>query len=175
MQMHRNCATTARYCWKDRSPNMMRWPMKPRNTRRRRAWAACAGLVSLFVAAVAPLQVRAESGLSVELNKLESVENACRVYMVFANETDRAFEAFKLDLVAFDPEGVITERLALEAGPLPRGKTSVKLFDFQDSKCADVDRILLNEVMTCRTAEGAEPECTRMVETRSKASAEFFK
>lgn len=145
-------------------------------TRAARAGVALLGALMLG-AATAPGSARAapEDGIRVELNKLEDVDGACRAYMVFANRTDRAFDAFKLDLVMFDPEGVIAERLALAAGPLPAGKTRVKLFDIQGRACADIDRILLNAVMACKTPDGASPDCAGLTRTASKADAAFFK
>jgi hypothetical protein len=137
--------------------------------------AALLGVLVAITSAAAPVHAAPDEGVRVELNKLEGVDGACRAYMVFANETERAFDAFKIDLVMFDPAGVIAERLALAAGPLPAGKTSVKLFDVQGRSCAKIDRMLLNTVMTCTTPNGDSPDCTGLTRTASKADAAFFK
>ena len=134
----------------------------------------CAAVV--FIAAVgwcAP--AAAEQGMKIELNKLESVEGACRAYMVFENTTVNAFESLKLDLVMFDPNGVINKRLAVEGGPLPAGKTSVKLFDIKDVSCADVDRVLLNDVLDCQGPAGDISGCLDDIDTTSRDAAVFFK
>jgi hypothetical protein len=148
--------------------------MMPRIREARRGAALLAVLAAITLAAT-PVHAAPESGMRVELNKLEAVNGACRAYMVFANETGRAFDAFKLDLVMFDPAGVIAERLALAAGPLPAGKTSVKLFDVEGRSCGEIDRMLLNTVMTCTTPDGDSPDCTGLTRTASKADTAFFK
>jgi len=119
--------------------------------------------------------VPAQEGLKIELNKLESVEGACRAYMLFENKSGIAFESLKLDLVMFDPNGVINKRLAVEGAPLPIGKTSVKLFDIKDVVCSEVDRILLNDVLSCRGPAGEISDCLIDIDTTSRNSVLFFK
>lgn len=114
-------------------------------------------------------------GLRVELNKLESMESACRAYLLFENRTSSTLSALKLDLVMFNPEGVISRRLAVEGGPLPAGKTSVKLFDIDGVTCSSVDRVLLNGVLACSDDQGDRNDCLALIETSSRSSADFFK
>lgn len=59
---------------------------------------------------------KGRGSIGVELNKLEGVGGSCRAYFVFANGTDRADEALKLDLVIFDRDGVIAK-----LPPFPEG------------------------------------------------------
>lgn len=113
--------------------------------------------------------------LRVELNKLEPTEGDCRAYLLFENRTAIDFRAMKLDLVMFNAEGIINKRLAVEGGPLPPGKTSVKLFDIQGVGCEAVERVLLNGVLACSDPEGDRSGCLEMIETASRSSAGFFK
>ena len=122
----------------------------------------------------APVSPGAE-GLRVELNKLEPMESACRAYLLFENGTQGNFESLRLDLVMFNPEGIINRRLAVEGGPLPAGKTSVKLFDIEGVTCTSVDRVLLNGVLSCRDGQGEREDCLSLIETASRSSADFFK
>lgn len=134
----------------------------------------CAPLAIIAVAAWwAP--AAAQQGMKIELNKLESVAEACRAYLVFENNTGNAFVSLKLDLVMFDPNGVINKRLAVEGGPLPAGKTSVKLFDIKGVSCTDVDRVLLNDVLSCQGPAGDVDGCLDEIDTTSRHSALFFK
>ena len=121
------------------------------------------------------LPARAEQGLKIELNKLEPVDNACRAYLVFENGSGTAYDALKLDLVMFAPDGVINKRLAVEGGPLPAGKTSVKLFDIVDVSCDQVNRVLLNDVLNCAGPAGELADCMAGIETSSRSSAQFFR
>jgi hypothetical protein len=129
----------------------------------------------------APLSSGAEEaesgagGLRVELNKLEPMEAACRAYLLFENRTADDFGSLKLDLVMFNPEGIINRRLAVEGGPLPADKTSVKLFDIDGVACDSVDRVLLNGVLSCSDAQGERGDCLALIETSSRSGADFFK
>ena len=116
-----------------------------------------------------------DARINVELNKLEPVGEACRAYLVFENGTDTAFDPFKLDLVMFDNQEVIAKRVAVEAGPLPASKTSVKLFDIDGLGCADIQRVLLNSVMACGTAGETQPDCTALTKPSSRTEAAFIK
>lgn len=116
-----------------------------------------------------------EPGLRVELNRLEAVDGACRVYLVLNNATADSFDAFKLDLVLFDTDGVIARRLAVETAPLRPRKTSVKLFDLDALPCDRVGTMLLNDVLACNTASGPMADCVARVETASRASAQLVK
>lgn len=123
----------------------------------------------------APAQDNDEDMLRVELNKLEPMAEECRAYLLFENRTAIDFRSMKLDLVMFNPEGVINKRLAVEGGPLPPGKTSVKLFDIEGVGCDAVERVLLNGVLACSDPEGERSGCLEMIETASRSSADFFK
>lgn len=116
-----------------------------------------------------------EGSLRVELNRLEPLDNACRVYLVLANGTSEAFDSFKLDLVLFDTDGVIARRLAVEAAPLRAQKTSVKLFDLDALPCERVGTVLLNDVLSCNGAAGPVADCVARIETASRASAQLVK
>lgn len=112
--------------------------------------------------------------VTLELNKLEPVNGNCRAYMVFANPTETAFTAFKLDLLVFDVDGVIQKRLAVDAAPLRAAKTSVKLFDITGVTCDRIDRLLLNDFYDCGDASGRLTGCLDRVVTSTRAGADFF-
>ena len=114
-------------------------------------------------------------GLHVELNKLEAIGNGCRAYLVFGNATDDAFSVFKIDLVLFDRNGVISKRLAVDVAPLRPRKTTVKLFDIQGIACADTGRILINDVIECLDGEIERRNCVALVTPSSRADTELVK
>ena len=91
------------------------------------------------------------SGVTIERDKLEQVEGACRAVLVIENGIGADFEALALDLVVFDADGVIAERLAVDLAPLAAGKASVKAFDIAGLDCADAGRFLMNGVLGCRS------------------------
>ena len=115
------------------------------------------------------------TGVRVELNKLEPSGSACRAYLVVENTTKSAFETLKLDLVMFDPQGVVAKRFAVETAPLPASKTSLKAFDIDGLPCEQVGRVLLNEVMACTDASGAREDCLELVSVSARGDLKFVK
>lgn len=151
-------------------------------TRALRLAAAAATLAVLAGPAAAQTEgddtaAEAEAGMRVQLNKLAPVENACRIYLVFENRTGAAFDAYTLDLVMFDTEGAILQRLAVEAGRLPAGKTLVKPFDMPDTECGRIGKLLLNDVMTCKGPGAADSgrDCTTLTTPASRLDIPFIK
>lgn len=136
---------------------------------------AFAGLLLGCLLAFGVPAVAQEAGVGIELNKLEPREGACRAYLVLENGTGSAFESLKLDLVMFDPEGVVAKRLAVETAPLPAGKTRLKVFDIDGLSCARIGKLLLNAVLSCEDATGPREDCLALVTTGSRDAVTFIK
>ena len=137
---------------------------------------ACALIAAtlLPLAAAAP-SAAAEGSVSIELNKLEPQETGCRTYLVLQNGTAAAFEELRLDIAVFDTDGIVAKRLAVEAGPLPVGKTSLKLFTMSGLACDTVGRLLLNNVLSCVDQSGKRTDCVGLLEISTRATAPFIK
>lgn len=155
-----------------------------------RAARRLAVLVSVLPAiALGPLPARAETtagataatgaaapapaGPTVELNRLEDAGAGCRLTLVVANPGPQRFEELKLDLVLFDPDGVVARRLAVETGPVRANKTVVRLFDAADLSCAKIGRLLLNDVVACADESGPVAGCVDRIATTSRAAVPF--
>ncbi len=137
------------------------------------AWGLVAMLVVIGVTGAANA---AEKGrIGVELNKLEAVGESCRAYLVLANGTGSVFKSLKLDLVMFDPDGIVQRRVAVEAAPLTAGKTTLKVFDIAKMSCASVGKVLLNSVMSCETAAGPMDDCLANVSVSSRTKQPLIK
>lgn len=113
--------------------------------------------------------------LGIELNRLEQIDGACRVYLVFSNQRDTALESLQLELVLFDTDGYVQRRLTLDAAPIAADKTSVKLFDLAETKCERVGRILINDVLAIAGPDGALPNDVSRLELSSKLDVDLFK
>ncbi|MCF8004086.1 MAG: hypothetical protein K9L32_07725 [Chromatiaceae bacterium] len=113
--------------------------------------------------------------LSIELNKLEQVEDICRVYFVFENAIDQQLETLQLELVLFDTKGFVKRRLTLDAAPIAKDKTSVKLFDLPETQCTNVGRILINDVVKIAGPDGDLPDDVSQLDLSSKLDADLFK
>ena len=139
-----------------------------------------AALVSGFVAMALVVPAIAQDAgadkaapVKLQLNKTESAGDACRITMVVDNSKGPAMKTFKVDLFAFDTDGVAQKRVAVELAPIASNKTSVKIFDFPGIACGKVGRILLNDVLACDGGEGAREACLARTETESKAGISF--
>lgn len=142
--------------------------------------AACVGLslvlaASFVVSAMAQDAPAAEkaSPLKLQLNRLEAAGESCRVTMVVDNSRGTGLKSYKVDLFAFDTEGVAQKRVAVELGPVPARKTIVKIFDFPGIACPKVGRVLLNDVLACEGGEAGREACLERTETETKANVPF--
>lgn len=113
--------------------------------------------------------------LGIELNKLEQVDEICRIYFVFENAINHELETLQLELVLFDTKGFIQRRLTLDAAPIAEDKTSVKLFDLPATQCTDVGRILINDVLAMSSPDGALPNDVSQLDLSSKLDVDLFK
>lgn len=144
--------------------------------RRRLAWRPpFLALLALGLAAPGAISACAEAVLAIELNKLEPRERSCLAYLVFHNQTGRQFDALQLELILFDTDGLILKRFNLDAAPVLPGKTSVKLFEIADIQCDALGRILVNEVVACRGADGPIDGCLELLRLDSRPPVGFFK
>jgi hypothetical protein len=135
---------------------------------------ACFALSALFVVA-ALAQETPEKGapLRLQLNKVETAGEACRITMVIDNAKGAGLKSYKVDLFAFDTDGVAQKRVAVELGPLPPRKTTVKIFDFPGIACNKIGRVLLNDVLTCDGGDAGREACLERTETETKAGLPF--
>lgn len=138
---------------------------------RRHAAAALMLAASLALSPVAA----AAGGVALELNKLETTEKGCRVYVVVNNAGDTAYQSFKLDLVLFQPDGVIGKRLALDLAPIRAQKRTVKLFDFDGVPCDRIGSLLVNDMLECRTEAGQQGDCLAGLAVSSLTSVKLSK
>jgi hypothetical protein len=109
-----------------------------------------------------------EGNIAIELNKLEAQGQDCRAYFVIDNKNDTSYDALKLDLVLFRPDGVIGQRFAVELAPLKAKKRTVKLFDVSGTACDDVGSFLINDVMECKATTGDVADCLQDISVSSR-------
>lgn len=141
----------------------------------RMAGGLLALLVTVAVAATTGWAEEKPTAVDVELNKFEAQPNGCRAYLVVRNRTQAKFSSLKLDLVMFDPDGIVAKRLAVEAAPLPKDKTSLKVFDIAGVGCERIGRLLLNDVLACEREPAGDGDCLSMVAVSSRGATEFMR
>lgn len=141
--------------------------MKPRDT----LFTLALTLMMTLIPASAMAQV---GGVTVELNKLQQVDNACRAFLVTQNMTDTQFESLQLDVVMFNNDGIVAKRLAVEIGPMAPDKTSLKVFDIADLPCDKIGQLLLNDVIQCRDDKGVRTDCLSLIQVSSRDKVAFI-
>ena len=126
-------------------------------------------------AATAPAQPDSSDGITLELNKIEKSDKGCRAYVVVTNPTPTSYEAFKLDLVMFQTDGVVGRRFALDLAPVRPDKRTVKLFDLDGGQCDGIGSFLINDVMECRTSSGPATDCLARLKVKSLTKVQISK
>ncbi len=121
------------------------------------AWVGAATVVTFAVAH--PSMAADATKVAIELNKLETQDKGCRAYIVVDNQGPTAFQAMKLDLILFQPDGVIGRRFAVDLAPLKASKRTVKLFDLDGTACDKVGSLLINDVVDCKADSGPLTDC----------------
>jgi len=147
-------------------------------TRKLIGYVAC-----LLLLAVAPAAAQDEGGqeaardisgaLTIELNKLEAAEGACRTYFVLSNTTEQDVGNAKLDVFIFDKDDIIERRVALNTEDVRSGKTHVRIFELDGLDCGTIGKFLLNEVLSCEGANGEPLACESFLRLTSRADAPF--
>lgn len=136
--------------------------------------AVMGGLAVATMPATAIAQPAA-TPISVELNKLETIETGCRIYVVVNNETEDDFDTLKLDLVLFRQDGIVDQRFFVDLAPLRKQKRIVKLFELGKVQCDDIGQFLVNDVVECRSGTTAVEGCLEKLSVSSRASAKLSK
>jgi hypothetical protein len=133
--------------------------------------AAAAAVLAAFAGTA-----RSDDGsMLLELNKLEAQGSGCRAYIVVTNKTPQAYPVFKLDLIQFQPDGLIGRRFAIDLGPIKADKRVVKLFDMENTACDQIGSFLINDVLECQVDKDPKPDCLAEISTSSLTKAQFTK
>ena len=123
------------------------------------AAAAVLAVCGATIAIAEPAKPDPAKQVTLELNKLEAQDKSCRAYLVVSNDGTTVYQSFKLDLVMFQPDGVIGKRFALDLAPIKAGKKTVKLFDLDGVACDKVGSFLVNDIMECKSDGAAAEDC----------------
>ncbi len=116
----------------------------------------------------------ADTPITIELNKLEQADGGCQAYFLVGNSSARQMDSLKLDLVVFDPDGVVARRMAVEIGPVRPNKTTLKVFPIGTQACDGVGRLLLNDILSCREDSVEKQDCLALVSTASRGPVDFI-
>lgn len=113
--------------------------------------------------------------ISIELNRLMQKDKNCVTYFMIKNNSDFNFSEFKTEMVTFDKDGLITNRILGDFQKIRPKKTVVKLFAIPDTKCSSIDKILINDVHSCKANTEKNMDCLDWLQPSYRAKIELFK
>lgn len=91
----------------------------------------------------------AGGSLSLELNRVDTLEGACRLTFLAENGLGMVLQALSLETVLIDAEGRVERLTLFEFGALPDGIPRVRQFDIPGLACDGLGRVLINGVAEC--------------------------
>lgn len=136
--------------------------------------AAALGAALALLVLARPLAA-AEGELLIELNKLEDTDQGCRSLFVFDNATGHELNRFQVDLILFDQEGVYAKQVLLDMAPLTEDKKVLASFLLPDQQCAAIGSILINGLPQCEDGAGAQLDCVKLLEVRTRTDTPLEK
>ena len=138
-----------------------------------RLFAGCVAM--LFTALPVIAQEAATPSLGLELNTAaDTAEGACRLTYVANNGLAVPLEMTSFQMAVFDAGGAVSRLIVLDFGALALGKTKVVQFDIPGQTCAQISRIIVNEVAQCTTTGGAAVDgCLASLSTASRSTIQF--
>lgn len=109
--------------------------------------------------------------LSLEFNRLQQTQRGCQLTFVIQNRLSRPLSKAAFEFAFFNQGGVLEKLSVLNFRDVPKGKTKVRQFALKDLKCADLARILINDVTACVGA--AQTDCLDNLKTTNRTKIEF--
>lgn len=132
-------------------------------------------VVALSLAVNPAFAQDAAPALALELNgAADTAEGACRLTYVANNGLTSPLEQTSFQMAVFDTSGAVTRLIVLDFGALTMGKTKVVQFDIPGQTCAQISRIVVNDVAQCTTTGGGVVDgCLAALATASRSSIQF--
>jgi len=132
-------------------------------------------LAALLVALPAAAQETAPAApsLALELNALQQGETGCRVTFLATNGLGAPLDRAAIEVALFDASGAIERIVNLDFKALTEDKTKVLQFELAGLDCANLGRVLVNDIPACEGA-GLEPSaCLAGLVTSARPDIEF--
>ncbi|MCM2563180.1 hypothetical protein M8756_13650 [Lutimaribacter sp. EGI FJ00015] len=112
--------------------------------------------------------------VSIELNALEPLDDACRISFFVQNGHDVDITQAVYEAVLFDAEGRVDRLTLFDFGVLPANRPRVRQFVVPGLACAGLGRLLINGAETCAGSGLPEGACSRDLELRSRTDVEVI-
>lgn len=129
---------------------------------------------ALVTAAAAIAQAQQSGRITLELNTLETVDDACRISFLIRNGHATDIDQAVFEAVLFDTEGQVERLTLFDFGALPASRPRVRQFVVPALACASLGRLMINGADTC-TGDGLpEHACTEGLDVSSRTDAELL-
>ncbi len=137
-----------------------------------RSISAIAAIAVMLAGAQARAQ-EATGQLGLELNALQQGEAGCRITFLANNGLDGEITRSTFELALFGMGGGIDRLVSLQFETLPQGKSKVVQFELKDLACADLTRVLVNDITACEGGLLTPPDCLAALVTSTRTAATF--
>ena len=111
--------------------------------------------------------------LALELNALQQADAGCRVSFLATNGLAGTLHRAAVEVAFFTTDGAIDRIVTLDFQGLPPGKTKVLQFELKDLPCAQVGRLLVNDITACEGDDMAPTACLAGLVTTSRPDIAF--
>ena len=131
-------------------------------------------VLSLFAAGPALAQAAEPApALYLELNAAQPSEKGCRLTFVVTNKLGGDLTRTAFELALFNSQGVVDRLTVLDFRDMPEGKTKVSRFDLSGADCANIGRVLINQVTECQGNGMEASSCMLNLKTETKTPIVF--
>ena len=105
----------------------------------------------------------------------DTATDACRLTVVTTNRLPLGLRRAAWQVAIFDRDGVVRSLPVLDFGPLIAGKTKVAQFEIPGLGCAQIGRIVVNDVASCEAGDGADlrDACLSGLATQARGDIDF--
>jgi len=112
----------------------------------------------------------AAAALGLELNRIDDIENACRLTFLVENTLGQDLDTLALETVLIDREGRVDRLTLFEFGALLDAVPRVRQFDIPGLACDALGRVLINGVSDCAPVA----ECGEALELSTRTEVELI-
>ena len=116
-------------------------------------------VAGLILPSVALAEDAAEPTLSIELNAIDTVGEACRLTFVLRNGLDQDIDKLVTETVLFSDKGQVVLLTLFDFGTLPVGRPRVRQFSVPENSCDRLGMVLVNGTDTCQIENAGSGLC----------------
>ena len=135
-----------------------------------------AGLCVALCLSHAPVHAQDAQGayVSIELNALQQVSDACQVSFLVQNGHAFDIEQAVYEAVLFDTEGRVDRLTLFDFGTLPAARPRVRQFAVPSLSCETLGSVLINGTATCSGSDIPENACSDNLSLGSRIDIEVL-